>query len=345
MRSIDIKASTKKYKVNFYDKINDLIKSFEDENLLYLIDENVYNINKTYFEDKLKYIVPVTEYSKTLDFASEVFDYLIDNNFKTDAHIVVVGGGILQDLGGFIASTFCRGIKYTLVPTTLLAQCDSCIGGKTSINHNSRKNILGTFYPPNEIKITTDFLFTLKKEDLLSGYGELIKFYLLNNEIEHFDSNFANIEKRIAYGLKYKSKIIQIDEFDLKERKLLNFGHTFGHALESTSNYKIPHGSAIIMGMLIANELSFKLGRLNEEKRDYIQNRLLIYIKHIKVEDSWFYFDTLLSLVKSDKKNTGDNINMILIDTDNEYNVVSIEDIDLLETCVKSIHEIIRLHN
>lgn len=345
MRSIDIKSSIKKYKVNFYNTKNDLMESLKNSNLIYLIDENVYNLNQSYFEDKFKFIVPVSERSKTLDFASKVFNYLINNNFKTDTHMVVIGGGILQDLGGFVASTFCRGIKYTLVPTTLLAQCDSCIGGKTSINHNNRKNILGTFYPPNEIKISIEFLQTLNENDLLSGYGELIKFYLLNNKIEYLDTAISNIEKHIAFGLNYKSKIIQIDEFDKKERKLLNFGHTFGHALESTSDYKIPHGSAIIIGMLIANEISFKLNRLKEDKHFYIQKILLTYIKHIKIKENWFYFDKLLSLVRSDKKNTGDDINMVLMDTDDEYNIVSVEDKKILESSVNKIYEIIRLHN
>ena len=177
MHNLNIKSSNKDYQVNFYNGIDDLIKSIKDKKAFYLIDENVYLLYKDYFEHKSKLIVPALETSKTLEYASNIFDHLISKDFKTDVHLIVIGGGILQDLGGFIASIFCRGVKYTLIPTTLLAMCDSCIGGKTSINHHKRKNILGTFYPPDEIKISLEFLKTLDQKDLLSGYGELIKFY------------------------------------------------------------------------------------------------------------------------------------------------------------------------
>jgi len=342
MHNLKIKSANKEYQVNFYNKVNDTIKSIKDKKAFYLIDENVYLLYKDYFEHKPKLIVPALETSKTLEYTSNIFNHLIDKNFKTDIHLVVIGGGILQDLGGFIASIFCRGVKYTLVPTTLLAMCDSCIGGKTSINHHRRKNILGTFYPPDEIKISLEFLNTLGKKDLLSGYGELIKFYCLDSNI--FNINLENLEECVYYGLNKKSKIIQTDEFDKGLRKLLNFGHTFGHALESASNYAIPHGSAIIIGMLIANEISTKLSYCSERYNVNVRKKLLPYINHLKLKQEWFVFDKLLSYIKSDKKNTGKNINMVL-HNNGSYSIYPINDLEILKTSLSTIYEIIRLRN
>ena len=308
MHNLVIKSSNTKYQVNFYSKIKKLIESLDNNKTFYLIDENVFLLYKQYFNNKSKLVVPASEDSKTLEYSSIIFNHLIDNNFKTDTHLIIIGGGVLQDLGGFVASTFCRGIKYTLIPTTLLSQCDSCIGGKTSINHNNRKNILGTFYPPTEVKICTEFLNTLSNFDLKSGYGEL-------------------------------------NEFDLGERKLLNFGHSFGHALESISQYKIPHGSAIIIGMMIANEISFQLGEIEEYYVKQTQQKLSLYINHIKLDSKWFDFPKLLSYLKSDKKNTGSNINMILINAHGEYSIKTINDLNLLKNSVNKIYETIRLCN
>ena len=340
MHNLNIKSANKDYQVNFYKEIDDIIKSIKDKKAFYLIDENVYLFYKDYFKYKPRLVVPALETSKTLDYASNIFDHLINRDFKSDVHLVVIGGGILQDLGGFIASTFCRGVKYTLVPTTLLAMCDSCIGGKTSINHHKRKNILGTFYPPDEVKISLEFLNTLDKRNLFSGYGELIKFYCLDNNI--FNIDLDNLEECVYYGLNKKSKIIQTDEFDKGVRKLLNFGHTFGHALESASNYAIPHGSAVIIGILVANEISSNLGYCSERYNTNVRDKLLPFITHLKLKKEWFVFDKLLSYIKSDKKNTGKNINMVL-HNNGSYNIFPINDLEILETSLSTVYEVIRL--
>lgn len=342
MHTLKIKSTTKNYQVNFYPEIQKLLDSIDCKNTFYLIDENVSKHYSSYFKYKQRLIVPASEDSKTLNYIDNIFNHFIKLEFKTDLHLVIVGGGILQDLGGFIASTFCRGVKYTLVPTTLLAMCDSCIGGKTSLNHFNRKNILGTFYPPDDIKICLDFLNTLDKNDLLSGYGELIKFYLLDNKI--FELDLDNLEECVYYGLRKKSKIIQEDEFDRGLRKLLNFGHTFGHAIESTSNYAIPHGSAIIIGMLIANEISLNLGYCSTRYNNNVKNKLLPYISHLKLNKKWFVFDDLLSYIRTDKKNTGKDINMVLHHS-GSYNVYPISDLSILEKSLNKVNETIGLRN
>lgn len=342
MHNLTIKSSNNNYEVNFYNNVSDVFNSILDEKAFYIIDKKINELYKDCFLNKSKIVVKASERSKTLKYASKIFNQLIDKGYKSDVKLIVVGGGILQDLGGFIASTFCRGVEYLLIPTTLLSMCDSCIGGKTSINHHHRKNILGSFYPPKEIKITLEFLKTLKKEDLLSGYGELIKFYCLDNNINNLNLN--DLKTCIFYGLNKKSKIIQIDEFDKGIRKLLNFGHTFGHALESSSGYKIPHGSAVILGILIANEVSFNLGYCSEFYNKKIRNKILQHVKHLKINKKWFNLNNLLSYIKSDKKNTGKNINMILY-KNGSYDVFPIKDIEVLKHSLNNVYEAFRLYN
>lgn len=336
--SLKIKSSVGTYTVEFYQTIESTLPTDSSTSCLYLVDENVYTLYKNHFTGRKTYIIPASELNKSLQYASKILDYLTDNSYKSDTHLVVVGGGILQDIGGFVASIFCRGIKYTLVPTTLLAQCDSCIGGKTSINHNNTKNILGTFYPPAEIRICTKFLNTLSQADIKSGYGEILKFYTLNNLL--FCCNYDNIEELIQFGLKYKAGIIERDEFDKGERKLLNFGHSFGHALESSSEYKIPHGSAVVIGMLIANQVSYNLGFTSKEYIESYQKVLKPFIKHLKIDEKWFEFSRLFSYLKSDKKNVGNYINMVLY-TDGQFKLHPVKDLELLQKSIQEVYEII----
>lgn len=337
MRSLNIKSIFGGYKVHFYDSISSIKGQIKDS--IVVIDSNVYNLYKEHFIGEV-ILFDCIEQNKTLDGASKIFRELINKKVKSNGRIFAIGGGILQDVVGFCASTYCRGIEYHLVPTTLLAQSDSCIGGKTSINFESVKNILGTFYPPTNIHISTEFLKTLTKEDYLSGMGEVIKFNILKNTISNIQSEIKDL---VIDSLSYKSSIIELDEFDKKERKFLNFGHTFGHALESTSNYKIPHGTAVLFGILIANKISNILGLLNSSKESEIFDLIYPYIKHQQIQDDWFHFDKLLSIIKHDKKNTG-SINMVLI-TDSLPEIHKIESEELLKESLNKVYASIRLRN
>lgn len=339
MRSLKINSKLTNYEVSFYS-IKEIVNLIKDHTIV--IDSNVYNLYQNYFKDLdcIQYFCE--ENRKTLDGTSKLLEEFISRKLKVNSKVAVIGGGILQDVVGFACSIFCRGIEYTLVPTTLLSQCDSCIGGKTSINFNSVKNILGTFYPPKTILISTEFINTLTIDDYYSGMGEIVKFNILKNTLSNLNS--YSDEDLIYDSLKYKSQIIEIDEFDKKERKFLNFGHTFGHALESVSNYKIPHGSAVLFGILIANSVSKLLGLLDEKKEYQLSNLILNYIKNISyIEKNWFNFDQLLSIIKHDKKNTG-TINMILV-TDKDPIIKSIEDIEILKKAVNNVYEVIGLRN
>lgn len=336
---LNIPSKLNNYSLTFVSNIGKIQSYIDNQNTITIIDSNV---NKLYpFLNRNNNIVlECNEDLKTLKGAYDLITILSNLKTNTNTKLVVIGGGILQDLVGFCASIYARGIEYILIPTTLLAQTDSCVGGKTSINFNNRKNLLGTFYPPSNIIICTEFLKTLSPLDYISGLGEIYKFYLLQNKISEFDLN-SSIEPMILDGLKYKIDILTRDEFDKGERKFLNFGHTFGHALESTSNYGIPHGTAVLFGILIANKISNFLGLLSLNKESELFNLIYPYIKHQKIEEDWFNFNNLISIIKHDKKNTG-TINMVLL-TDEKPKIVPIESEETLQLAIKNIYASIRL--
>jgi 3-dehydroquinate synthase len=345
MYSIKIKSNFGQYEVSFTETVEQILENISKDDIV-IIDSNVYDLYKQFNLSKNLVIkFDCSESTKTLDGAIEILQKLIDNKVKSNANIFAVGGGILQDVVGFVCSIYCRGIKYSLVPTTLLSQCDSCIGGKTSINFESVKNILGSFYPPEKILICTKFTKTLTKKDLLSGFGEIIKFNILKNSIRDFNNLFNenDITGLVYESLRYKTSIIEIDEFDKKERKFLNFGHTFGHALESVSNYEIPHGTAVLLGILIANKISKHLNLIDESKEFELFSFIYNFISHQNLQEDWFDFNKLLDIVKLDKKNTG-NINMVLL-TQSGVVVNQIEDLNIIKQSTKEVYESIRLRS
>lgn len=344
---IKVKSSIKDYSVSFVS-LEEIEKLTNEDYHLVIIDRKVAN----YFP-KLSYegaiIVETSEKLKTWDSLQIIFDELIAKKVNTLTKLIVIGGGVLQDAVGFCASVFCRGIEYILVPTTLLSQIDSCVGGKTSVNYGSRKNIIGTFYPPNQILICEDFLYSLPFEDFCSGLGELFKFDLLRNKIEesHINKLLSGEQSILPYvydSLKYKISILEIDEFDKKERKYLNFGHTFGHALEITSDYKLSHGYAVIIGCLIALKVSAYLFKYSDD--DYNKSLTLaknILKNSIDLKQNWFDFDSLMECVKSDKKNTG-CLNMVLL-KDNYPVIQKIDDYSIIKKALENVYEALRLCN
>jgi 3-dehydroquinate synthase len=335
--TLEVHSNIRNYSISFVSDLNKIINYIKSANTITFIDANVCRL---YPELNLPNIVSVdcVEDVKTLEGADKIYSILIEKKANIKTKIIVIGGGILQDLVGFCASTYCRGIEYILVPTTLLAQADSCVGGKTSINFKNRKNILGTFYPPSEIIIYPNFTNTLSELDLISGFGEIYKFNILQNTITTFDIN-SNLSKMIYDGLNFKINILQKDEFDRGDRKFLNFGHTFGHALESISSHKIPHGIAVIIGSMIAVLVSKRLN-YSVQNYDVILNTGIDLICKSKVEikPEWFDFDRLIAIVKSDKKSTG-KLTMVLID--NKPFLRDVEEYDILSSVLKEIYEII----
>lgn len=327
----NIKSSTNSYNILDVSTLDLLIKYIDNINPnIVFVDKKVYfNHEKLQLLSCIEVFESIEE-NKYFDTTSNILNIFLKYQLKKNSKVVVIGGGIIQDMIGFCCSIYARGIPYYLVPTTLLSQCDSCVGGKTSINFENKKNLLGTFYPPKEILLCSDFINTLTNEDFLSGLGEVFKFNCLQYNLENFKVNLIKYKTRLDIKLlvneclTYKSKIIEIDEFDQNERKFLNFGHTFGHALESTSNFKIQHGSGVVFGIMIAYWISSYFELISQEKVDIIEKISLELISNIEVEKKWFSFKELIPCIKSDKKNTGQVV--MVLPTNNTFILEKIED-------------------
>lgn len=355
MRDLTVNSSRGKYTVNFEENFSFIQKLYTD-NSIFVVDEAVYFIFKEVFSGlspKNIILIKARENFKKLGGVSDLCEKLLACGVRRNWTLIAVGGGIVQDLTGFVASTIFRGIKWIYIPTTLLAQADSCIGGKTSINFNNCKNLLGTFYPPSEIYTCFIFLKTLKRVDLLSGLGELIKLIIIgSNRGEALnlgpkiariikDTEDKNLPILIRKSLLIKKYYVEYDEFDVGLRNLLNWGHTFGHALESISNYLVPHGSAVVMGLILANAISLKRGILDDE----IFNRLnydlfLPVVSHIKINQSYFNKTLLIDRMKKDKKRTQDALSFILLSRDlrlQKYDDVSVSEFSFALTFCKKL--------
>jgi 3-dehydroquinate synthase len=243
-------------------------------------------------------------------------DFLERNNASRSSMLFVVGGGIVQDLGAFAGYMYKRGIPWTLVPTTLLAQGDSSVGGKTALNHKQTKNLLALFSAPRTIITDTGFLATLPDEDWYSGAGEIFRLCITGGEsallelerlhpalLQH---DLERTTDLIRIALIVKKAVVEHDEFELDIRRSMNYGHSFGHALEALANYRISHGVGVTIGILVENEISYRRGVLSAVER----NRLLHLGSRLISSGSWSLFrdlrlDGILELLKRDKKTEG----------------------------------------
>jgi 3-dehydroquinate synthase len=222
--------------------------------------------------------VVADEEHKEIGTVLQVVDFLESNGATKASMLYVVGGGILQDLGAFAGYMYKRGIPWTLVPTTLLAQGDSCVGGKTALNHNRTKNLLALFSAPRRVIIDTGFLKTLPKDDILSGAGEIFRLCITGGpdcldvfaaELPAFLNGDAEATSRlIATSLSAKRAVVEFDEFELDIRRAMNFGNSFGHALEALSQYRIPHGVGVTIGILVENQIAHQRGMLPTGEHD-----------------------------------------------------------------------------
>jgi len=336
---LTIESNIRDYDVIFESKF-DFLKEFSSvANSIMIIDKNVYTLYKEYFEDLNEsdlFLFDAIEENKTFDYVKEIYDFLLLKSVKRNLTIISIGGGITQDITGFVASTLYRGINWIFVPTTFLAITDSCIGSKTSLNYDKYKNLMGTFYPPSKIHINSNFLRTLKELDFFSGIGETIKFQLMKEEypkdfkkiqmdindiIKNEDARLAMIHDNMQIKLGY----MKGDEFDLGRRNLLNYGHCFGHALETSSDYYVPHGIAVNIGMIFANLLSTYRGLFNEEDSTMINLNILLPNVPLKLREKDFDENVLLESMKNDKKRVGKFLTVII--PDSEFKMIKVDDV------------------
>ena len=273
MDIIEIKSRLFDYSVEFVDHFEQTINAFAPSTA-YVIDKNVYELYKQGFagadEDKI-FLMDAVESKKNMNTAIEILEFFQRIGLKKNWEVACFGGGITQDVTTMAADLYLRNVDWYFFPTTLLAMSDSCIGGKSSINFNGVKNQIGVFYPPKKIFIDTNFIGTLTNDDYLNGWGELFKFSLVNDP-KFYEEVRAEKQlipcERIGYyihkGLNLKKTIIEEDEFDLGIRRTLNFGHTFGHALEAYTDNTIPHGQGVLWGIDVVNFIAWKKGLIEE---------------------------------------------------------------------------------
>ncbi|MCO4292344.1 3-dehydroquinate synthase [Solitalea sp. MAHUQ-68] len=259
------------------------------------------------------------EENKNIDICIGIWKMLLDFGADRKALVINLGGGVVTDMGSFAAATYKRGVDFLQIPTTLLSQVDASVGGKTGIDVDAVKNMVGTFTNPQTVIIDPNFLQTLPKSEIVSGFAEIIKHGLIVDK-DYFNSiktiDFENIDEKIIHrSVEIKNEVVTADPHEKNIRKKLNFGHTIGHAVESYSlqHDKTPllHGEAIAIGMITESWLSAKHAKLSEAELTEICDFILSVYPTYKVNEN--SFDELISYMKNDKKNEADQINFTLL--------------------------------
>ena len=308
MEEMKISSSLYDYSVSFINDFSEQILSFS-EKCVFVIDKNVFELYKSSFSvvDKSKcfFLEPV-ESKKNIYTVIEIIEFWKSLGVQKNWKVVCIGGGITQDLTTMASNLYLRNVDWYFFPTTLLSMCDSCIGGKCGINLNEFKNQLGVFYPPKKIFIDTKFLNTLSVADYINGWGEILKFSLTLDPEFYEDLKkleqyvpCSDIDSYIYRGLKVKKLVIEQDEFDSDYRRVLNYGHSFGHALETYTNNVIPHGQGVIWGIDVANYIAYKKGLITNDIYLDIKSVVKKFLnKEFVIENP----EKLFSILKSDKK-------------------------------------------
>jgi 3-dehydroquinate synthase len=323
MTHLEIQSYRGPYEARFVDDIAATLACELTANDRIIVDANVARLHSSRISGALALcehrIIEPNENEKSYAAIGETIDWLIRGGFKRSGRLIAIGGGILQDITAFAASILYRGVDWIFVPTNLLSQCDSCIGSKTSVNFGQFKNQLGGFHPAKKIFIDKAFLTTLGEQEIRSGLGEMLHYFLINGR-ETFDlmrdsfdmalHDFEVIQTLIAESLSIKKRMIELDEFDQGPRNVFNYGHSFGHALESYTSYDIPHGIAISYGMDMANRLSWKLRLIPEEA--FLEMRSLLCKNWVKFPKEPINLDAFTSLMSKDKKNVDTDLRLIL---------------------------------
>lgn len=325
MRTINVEIPSKEYKIyiekgllhNCAQILAPLVGGkkaavITDDNVAPLYGEAVmYELEKAGAKP-FKIVVPHGEESKSLKVFEEVCTAVMENDFSRSDCIVALGGGVVGDLSGFVASTILRGVSFIQIPTTLLSQVDSSVGGKTAVNLSVGKNLVGTFYQPKAVIIDMDTLTTLPEREIACGMAEIIKYAAIRDAKmgeELLSGNFA-MEDIIARCCQIKADIVVNDETDKGERMLLNFGHTIGHAVENYYGYgTLSHGAAVAIGMCIMTEYSEKNGITEKGTLETIRSLNRKYNLPTECE----HRKELIGAATHDKKRVGDSINIVLV--------------------------------
>lgn len=330
MKSITANASTIHFNENCYTALNEHLKTNNFSKIFILVDENTHRyclpdfLTELETEAEIEIIeIEAGEIHKTIETCYGVWSSLSDLDADRKSLLINVGGGVVTDLGGFVASTFKRGIAYINVPTTLLAMVDASVGGKTGVDLGHLKNQIGVISTPDLVLIDTRFLKTLPQNQMRSGLAEMLKHGLIQdvnywNKFKDLSKlSLEDLDTLIYESVIIKKNVVDEDPFENGLRKTLNFGHTLGHAIESyfLSNHNkkdLLHGEAIIIGMILAAYISTKLVQFPEEITAEIKALFLSYYDKVNIDKS--EYQSIIDLLKYDKKNHHGNINFVLLE-------------------------------
>lgn len=324
---LSVQSSTHTYSVEICDSLSQALAQTDQTQAHYLIDNSIgrlYGSDLSLHVDRSRAVfIEATEEAKSLEHLPPVILNLLERGLNRSATLTVVGGGVLQDIGCFIASVLIRGVCWNYIPTTLLAQADSCIGSKSSINVGTFKNQVGTFHAPQRVWLVPEVLRTLPFDEIRSGLGEIIKLQLIKGESDFLElmgdlenltpSNQTELMAKWCHrSLAVKKKYIEEDEFDRGARNLLNYGHTFGHAFESVTQYRIPHGIAVLLGVLTATFLSNQRGLVPEKHYRDLKKRLTPWYRPYEKRLQGVDPRKILEAMARDKKNSSNGLACIL---------------------------------
>lgn len=312
------------------------------ESVFILIDENVDRFYRSEIEKvfgsrlNIHFVgIPAGERSKSMQEFQRLCDYLLENGVRRNSTVLAIGGGVTGDLSGFVASSVHRGLRLVHIPTTLLAMVDSSIGGKTGINHASGKNLIGAFYQPKSILIDTDFLKTLPDREWNCGFGEILKYACISDpvlfeKIGDVSSwkDISDLDELIENCARIKAGVVARDELESGERAYLNYGHTFGHALEQVTSFsRFAHGEAVYIGLVAATWLSAACGA-SVDVDQLLRYRDLFNLDTSGLESK---IDELIEVMHRDKKMTDNSLKIILLDSFGSPKIVTYDDYTLLK--------------
>jgi len=328
-----IKGNTGESTIILGESFTQLEKYIEGRKCVIISDENVYKFYGKMFPIDDVIVIGTGERIKTLDTVETIYRKFLDVELDRSSFVIAIGGGLVCDVAGFAASTYLRGIAFGFVSTTLLAQVDASVGGKNGVNFLGYKNIIGTFNQPEFVFADFSLLKTLKKQYLGCGFAEAVKHGAIADSslfafMEEHTENIKNLEPKsieriVKDSIVIKSAIVNKDEKEKGERRKLNFGHTFGHAIEKTLG--LPHGESVSIGMAVAANLSKKLGGLSDSEAERLIKLLARFDLPIKIDADKQH---IKDAIRKDKKRYGDSIKFILI---SEIGTSFIRDVTLKE--------------
>ncbi len=358
---VKTKQSQSEYPIYIKDDFSELEKAFNkldtsvkkaciiaDSNTKELYLDTIKEIAEKCFAEVSEYAFEAGEKSKNLNEINGFYKFFVEKGLDRKSVIIALGGGVVGDMAGFAASTYMRGIKFIQIPTTLLSQVDSSVGGKVGVDFLGNKNMIGSFYQPEFVYINVKTLNTLPYNQVAAGMAEAIKYgYIADKDfLDYFKNNMCKIKelssneiKHVIYtSCKAKAYVVSKDEKETGLREILNFGHTFGHSIESLSDFELLHGECVAIGMISALKLSSDRGYINQSDLEFAEKLFKFFELPVKVQN--FEKDKIFRQMFFDKKTKNNKLNIILLkelgSAYTEKNVSDSEILEAIEYIVKS---------